>query len=143
MLEISEFFTPVKGSEAIIELSDWHGETAIRKSRIPKHYRDSSLDLALRSKRTKEEAELLHLAKLEGVPTPEIFFADPIACEIIMEHVRGILVKDLKQNPRERIQTFGLVGGYAAKLHKRGIIHGDLTTKNIISSEKRLIFIDF
>jgi TP53 regulating kinase-like protein len=143
LLLVPEIRPPIKGSEAIIEYLEWHGKPAVRKIRMPKRYRNHLLDLALRTKRTKEEAENLHLSKLAGVNTPEIFFADPNSCEIIMEFVQGKLLKDLDGELRQIKKVFESVGAYTARLHKRGIIHGDLTTKNIILSSEILYFLDF
>lgn len=133
-------FSPVSGAEAKIELVDWYGRPAIRKYRIPKAYRIDEIDLALRSKRTKEEVEILHASKLAGVDCPAVLFADPNSSEIIMEYVPGVLVKDLRE---DRNGIFRRIGRYAGMLHSNGIIHGDLTTKNMIISKERLVFIDF
>jgi TP53 regulating kinase and related kinases len=133
-------FSTKKGAEAKIELTDWFGTKAISKMRIPKAYRDPELDQMLRSRRTKEEVEILHAAKLAGVDTPEVYFADPRASEIIMEYVEGPLLKDIKDT---ELHLFRILGEYAARLHGKGIIHGDLTTKNVIIFGKRLVLIDF
>ena len=137
-------FTPVLGAEAQIELVDWYGKIAIRKMRIPKTYRTEVLDKQLRLRRTKEEVEILHASKLAGVECPNIFFADPESSEIIMEYVSGILLKDATNGERNKNrETFRRLGGYAARLHAKGIIHGDLTTKNVILSKERMVLIDF
>jgi TP53 regulating kinase-like protein len=137
-------FTPVLGAEAQIDLIDWYGKIAIRKMRIPKTYRNEALDKQLRSRRTKEEVEILHAAKLAGVVCPNLFFADPESSEIIMEYISGILLKDVTNGERNKNrETFRHLGRYAAKLHAEGIIHGDLTTKNVILAKERMVLIDF
>jgi TP53 regulating kinase-like protein len=130
------------GAEAKIEQVDWYGKPAIRKIRIPKDYRSKSLDSRLRTSRTKAEAELLHSARLAGVLVPEVYFANPEESEIIMEFVNGRLLKELK---REEIEhgIFETLGMYAARLHEKGIIHGDMTTKNVIRYDNRITLIDF
>ena len=130
------------GAEARIDLVEWNGMPAIRKIRIPKAYRNASLDRRLRTSRTKAEVELLHAAKLAGVCVPEVFHANPEDSEIIMEFVNGTLLKDVKGGKLERI-IFETVGTFAARIHKRGIIHGDITTKNVIHSNKNTTLIDF
>jgi TP53 regulating kinase and related kinases len=132
-------FETVLGAEARLDLIDWYGQPAIRKSRIPKDYRIAPLDKVLRSRRTKEEVEILHSSKLAGVDCPALFFADPKSSEIIMEFVRGVLLK----NSDSGEHIFRQVGRCTGFLHSKGIIHGDLTTKNIIISGPRLVFIDF
>lgn len=137
----TDSFNPVIGAEARIDLVDWYGEPAVRKSRIPKLYRNNQLDVMLRRERTKEEVEILHAAKLAGVVCPAILFADPVESEIIMEYVPGILLRNVQEQEAKRY--FALAGCYAGMLHSHGIIHGDLTTKNMIVSGERLVFIDF
>jgi Kae1-associated kinase Bud32 len=146
-------FTPILGAEARIELVDWYGKEAIRKTRIQKMYRNKKLDQWLRSKRTREEAEILHRAKLLGVDCPVFYFADPHKNELIMEYVEGQLLRDLEAvSSRRKLQRddkllsglFVLLGKYAARLHRGNLIHGDLTTKNmIVTNQDRLVLIDF
>jgi TP53 regulating kinase-like protein len=143
MVEANEIFTSVEGSEARVELCEWYGKPAIRKIRTRKKYRNEVLDRSLRARRTKEEAEILHLSKLAGINSPEIYFADPGSFEIIMEFVQGTLLKDLQKTNKGSQNAFELAGKYAARLHKKGIIHGDLTTKNMLWSTMGMIFLDF
>ena len=140
---IIEFETRV-GAEAILELADWYGKPAIRKIRVPKKYRNKALDKILRTRRTREEVELLHNAKLCRVDCPHVYFADPERSEIIMEYVRGDLLKDVEEGRKGREELLARLGVFAARLHSGEIIHGDLTTKNVIVSENgRLVIIDF
>jgi Kae1-associated kinase Bud32 len=133
-------FNPVQGAEAKIDLVDWYGRPAIRKSRIPKTYRIEDIDYRLRFKRTKEEVEILRASKLAGVDCPEVYFADPNSNEIVMEYVRGTLLKDVSDH---QPAVYGKLGLYAARLHAAGIVHGDLTTKNVIVAGERMVLIDF
>ena len=128
------------GAEARIELVDWNGKKAIRKQRVPKEYRDPKLDEILRARRTKQEAELIHAAKGLDVESPYIYFVSPVTSEIIMEYVEGTLLKDADNSDNE---LYRRLGEYCASLHSGNIIHGDLTTKNVISSGSRLVLIDF
>ncbi len=144
MLDDLHDFTPVLGAEARIDLIDWYGQVVIRKTRIPKAYRIEALDKQLRVRRTREEVEILHAAKLAGVDCPKIFFADPESSEIIMEYVTGVLLKDATNDKQFRKkEKYQRLGQYAAKLHAKGIIHGDLTTKNVILAEEGMVLIDF
>ncbi|MDA4111717.1 MAG: KEOPS complex kinase/ATPase Bud32 [Thaumarchaeota archaeon] len=142
MLEINHF-SPVEGAEARIELIDWYDRPAIRKLRLSKKYRNQILDETLRSRRTKEEAEILHSSKLAQVDCPEIFFADPKTSELVMEFIPGSLLKDYLASGLQRAKLFKSLGKMVARLHKKGIIHGDLTTKNVILSQERMVLIDF
>jgi len=133
-------FAPVQGAEAWIELVDWYGRPAIRKQRVPKAYRIELLDQILRTRRTKEEVEILHHAKLAGVKCPEVFFADPSSSEIIMNFINGPLLKDIDGG---RNIAYEILGKYAGMLHSKGIIHGDLTTKNVVVSGSDIFLLDF
>lgn len=133
-------FSPILGAEAKIELIDWYGRPAIRKYRIPKPYRIEQIDSVLRWMRTKEEVQILQASKLAGVDCPVVLFADPNRSEIIMEYVAGTLVKDVREDGNG---IFRRIGRYTGTLHSKGIIHGDLTTKNMIIWKERLVFIDF
>ena len=136
-------FATLMGAEARIEPFSWFGKKAVKKTRVPKAYRNADLDRILRTRRTKEELEILHNAKLAGVNCPEIFFADPNESSIIMEYIEGTLLRDLQVRGRERDAVFTTLGSYAAKMHGKSIIHGDLTTKNVIVSANRVALIDF
>lgn len=129
-----------RGAEADIFLIDWYDKKAVRKVRKPKHYRNRLLDEEIRKKRTLHEAQMLSSAKQAGVPAPLIYFVDPKKTEIIMQYVKGDLVRDiLADDPRLSRQ----MGIYTAKLHSSNIVHGDLTTSNFILYDGKLVLIDF
>ncbi len=139
-------FSPYIGAEARIDTIDWHGTRAIRKVRILKSYRNAKLDRSLRIARTHEEAEILHLAKLAGVRCPYVLFVDPNGSELIMEYVEGEHIKDIEntgRSVREIGHLYEELGKSIAKLHSRRIIHGDLTTKNILVTDCEIVLIDF
>jgi TP53 regulating kinase and related kinases len=129
-----------RGAEADIFLVRWFGERAISKIRKPKPYRNVSLDSEIRKKRTVHEANMLSAAKLANVTTPFIYFVDPKHAEIVMEWVQGDNAKDIIDS-----ELATEIGRYAARLHSRNIIHGDLTTSNFIFNKKgcRFTVIDF
>lgn len=142
-----------KGAEANLLLEDFcdelhpaAGGKVLVKHRIPKDYRVKGLDLDLRDFRTGLEAKLLNDAKRAGVPTPIIYEVDRTGMRIIMEYVEGELVKTFLEdmNPRDRRELCELIGKQIARLHGAGIIHGDLTTSNMIRTpEGKVYFIDF
>jgi Kae1-associated kinase Bud32 len=121
-----------KGAEATIELIDG----MVIKNRIPKSYRLKALDQIIRKQRTKMEARIISESRRRGVPTPIIF--DIENCKITMEYINGPKIKD--------ILTPGLsndIGTVVGRLHFEGIIHGDLTTSNMILYDDRIYMIDF
>jgi TP53 regulating kinase and related kinases len=126
-----------KGAEADIYLVNWYGRKAISKVRVPKHYRHEFLDNEIRRYRTIHEASMLYAAKKTGVICPFIYFVDPLHAEIIMEFIQGTNVKEIVTS-----QLCSVIGFYTALLHDNNIIHGDLTTSNLILSEK-IVLVDF
>ena len=135
-----------KGAEASLYLADWHGRKVVIKKRLPKRYRPSELDMQIRTYRTIHEPQLMHEAKMAGVPTPTIFLVDLKNSSIIMEYVEGKQIKQLlnKVSKSERQRLCFRIGELAALLHEHGVIHGDLTTSNmILDSEGKIFFVDF
>ena len=135
-----------KGAEASLFLEEWHERKVIMKKRLPKNYRYPKLDEQIRTYRTIHEPQLIHRAKEAGVPTPAIFMVDAKNSTIIMEFIEGKQLKqvltDLKQE--ERLQLCRYVGKLIGHLHKHDIIHGDLTTSNmILTPDNKIIFVDF
>jgi Kae1-associated kinase Bud32 len=120
------------GAEAVIALE---GDTII-KTRIEKRYRLKEIDESLRRERTRIEAKLISEARRCGVPTPII--RDVTDFEIRMEYIEGTALKNIITTLLAE-QTGELVG----RLHTCGIVHGDLTTSNIMFKEGKLYLIDF
>ncbi len=111
------------GAEAVIERSGGR----ILKRRVSKKYRIPKLDTRIRAARTRSEAKLISEARRCGVPTPIIYDVDTAEHTIEMEFIEGPRMKDvLDPDLGERI------GELVGRLHGCGIIHGDLTTSNLI-----------
>jgi len=135
-----------KGAEASLYLEEWHDRKVIMKRRLPKKYRIPELDLMIRSQRTMHEPHIIHKAKEAGVPTPTIFMVDVADANIVMEFVEGKQVKEVLDNvsKEERLGLCILIGSLIGRLHKNGIIHGDLTTSNmILTPYGKVVFVDF
>jgi len=135
-----------KGAEASLFLAEWHGRKVIFKTRLPKKYRQAKLDMEIRSYRTVHEPQLMHEAKKAGVPTPTIFLVDVKNAVIIMEFIEGKQVKQLLGSfaEKEREKACVKIGELIGKLHMQGVIHGDLTTSNmILNPEGKIFLVDF
>lgn len=132
-----------RGAEAVISKGVWHSRPAIVKERVPKAYRAGELDSRLRSSRTRSEAQLMALARGAGVATPLIFDVDITSCSITMEFVEGPTAKTVLRDSPDRIRMARAIGSGAGRLHRANVIHGDLTTSNIIFRGKEPCFIDF
>jgi len=124
------------GAEACIYLDN----NKVIKERVKKGYRLKEIDDKIRSFRTKREAKLL--SKLDFVP--EVLEVDDK--KIFMEFVKGEVVKDfiddVSKNERSKIMED--IGANVSKMHSKDVIHGDLTTSNmILDKNSKVKFIDF
>jgi TP53 regulating kinase-like protein len=135
-----------KGAEAHLFKENWYGIEVIRKHRLPKGYRISQLDSEIKRARTVHEARLMFEAAKCGVPTPSIYFIDLLNSTIIMEFIDGVRLKDVVdslENER-RVRIFQSIGQQIALLHRNDIVHGDLTTSNmILTTSGKVFFVDF
>lgn len=133
-----------KGAEADVLRGRWHGLDAVYKVRKPLRYRLKVLDDSIRAQRTVREAEMLHSAKVAGVATPFVYFVDPPGATIVMEHVEGARMKDLVDgSPESSFPLFRELGRMTGRLHRAGIVHGDLTTANVVVRDGSLVLLDF
>jgi len=135
-----------KGAEASLYLTEWHNRKVVMKKRLPKKYRPMKLDEEIRLYRTIHEPQLMSEAKKAEVPTPTIFLVDVKNSTIIMEFVEGKQIKQLfsSASKTERENLSLKIGQLIGKLHEYGIIHGDLTTSNmILDAEGKIFFVDF
>jgi tRNA A-37 threonylcarbamoyl transferase component Bud32 len=116
-----------QGAEAIITLE----KNKVLKNRISKSYRHPELDKKIRKRRTKSEYKLLLKAsKLIPIPTISPNNKD---FQISMQYIKG---KKLSEH-LESLDFKSIcneIGSSLAILHDAGIIHGDLTTSNMILS---------
>ncbi len=127
-----------QGAESVIFLD----KDKIIKHRIKKSYRISEIDDKIRKSRTRSEAKLLEKAK---VNVPNVINVDDKEMKINMEYIQGDLLKDIFDdlNEKERLKLCKKLGEEISKLHSQNIIHGDLTTSNLILKEDKIYFIDF
>ena len=136
-----------RGAEADVFRGDWCGVSAVYKMRKPLLYRLPELDKLIRSQRTVHEAQLLHESKFAGVSAPYVFYLSPQDALLVMEFIEGQRLKNVLLEAglaNERLDALGeRFGRTVAKLHAAGIMHGDLTTSNVIVDGDSLSLIDF
>ena len=135
-----------RGAEARIFASAYLGRKCVVKVRDAKAYREKSLDGKITRERLRAECGLLARAKKAGVRTPVVWKVDLKGGAITTEHVEGRTLKEelLRGAPsKEAGRLCAEMGGEIAKLHSSGIVHGDLTTGNIIMHKGGLVFLDF
>jgi len=134
-----------KGAEAHIFLARWLGRPVVVKHRVPKTYRHPELDKALRARRTVREAQALRRAKEVGVPTPLVYLIDRGSATLIMEYVEGERLKELlASGDPSALDLMVELGRLVGLLHRSNIIHGDITTSNVIRArDGSLVLVDF
>lgn len=134
-----------KGAEADISEAYWDGLPAVIKNRVSKSYRNKALDDKLRSERTREEAKLLYDAKKYGVNTPFIYSVDFDNFDIVMQKLDAIQLQDkiLSSDVSCLEELLLNTGSMVKRMHNGNIIHGDLTTANILVDDKTIILVDF
>lgn len=128
-----------QGAEAIIELKD----NKIYKSRIAKSYRHVDLDNNLRLTRTKKEIKVIKLLNSLNINVPKLFSSDD-KTTIVMEYIDGKRLRDYLIENIKYKKYLKIIGEWLATMHNEGIIHGDLTTSNmLLDKNQKLFLIDF
>ena len=124
-----------QGAEAKIFMNG----NSILKQRFPKSYRLKEIDYKLRGFRTRREAKILQ--KLEAIkfPAPKLMKNDEKE-NLVIGKIEGKLLKDSLEKDYKKLS--GEIGKKVAMLHNSSIIHGDLTTSNMMLN-KEIFFIDF
>jgi TP53 regulating kinase and related kinases len=126
-----------QGAEAKLFLQG----TTVVKDRFSKAYRQPELDLDLRKTRTRREAKVLTTLKEQGIIAPSLIQADDKDMKVSMSFLEGPLLKaEWDSQWRQHAPQFGKI---IAKIHTLNIIHGDLTTSNVIVTNHGLGLIDF
>jgi Kae1-associated kinase Bud32 len=132
------------GAEAILDSAVWLDRDVVIKQRVVKGYRHPDLDRSLQGFRIKNEARLMIEARKAGIAVPIIYSVDFTNGRIVMEEIPGVRVKDaLQDGSVDGVAICGRIGGIAAKLHANDIVHGDLTTSNMLLDGDRIVVIDF
>lgn len=131
------------------------------KYRPPKPYRHPTLDARLTRARILAEARVLVRCRRDGVPVPAVYAVDEAAGWLMMEWIEGVPVRagvnawlgdrvaqtgrDREEDGRESggsgrvgedqgplVDVMRRVGAAVGKLHRTGVVHGDLTTSNMM-----------
>jgi len=147
-----------QGAEGRVFAVTFLNRPAIVKQRFKKTYRHPTLDAKITRARLVGETRALVRARRLGVPTPSLFYVDKRQNAIYMERVPGRPLKALIREGMsdEDMEEVGRqVGKHVAAMHDGGLIHGDLTTSNILVTRRggeggeggdaspRVVLIDF
>jgi N6-L-threonylcarbamoyladenine synthase/protein kinase Bud32 len=114
-------------------------EFMIVKERIQKNYRLPQIDSKIRKDRTRTEVRMMTEARKGGILVPIVYGVDDYS--IKMEKIDGTPLKFALEENEALAENVGEIVG---KMHALNIIHGDLTTTNMIYSETGDVYlIDF
>ncbi|SPN97298.1 related to MNORI-2 protein [Cephalotrichum gorgonifer] len=114
------------------------------KYRLPKPYRHPVLDQRLTKQRIVAEARILAKCRREGIAVPAVYAVDESAGCLYIEWIEGEPVRaalntwlhdhlDADAALSEEVKgVMRRVGRAVGRLHQIGIVHGDLTTSNMM-----------
>jgi TP53 regulating kinase-like protein len=119
---------------------------AVAKERFTKSYRHAILDERLTKHRCRAEARILEKCLKKGhMDVPKVYqIQGPV---LYLEFIEGMTVRDYllslhtdnKDNEKEYAEDMARhIGTTVGKLHSLGVVHGDLTTSNMMIREANL-----
>ncbi|KAK9528386.1 hypothetical protein VZT92_012550 [Zoarces viviparus] len=158
-MAIPEFLSKAEllkqGAEARVYRAEFLGKPTIVKERFPKRYRHPVLDEKLTHRRTVQEVRSILRCRRAGISAPVVYFVDYTSHCIFLEEIVGSsTVRDHIASTRQSDCSNELawlaerVGQILAKMHEEDVVHGDLTTSNMLlrhqeDGESELFLIDF
>lgn len=152
-MELGNFQLVKQGAEARIYQGLYLGRPTIAKERFVKTYRHPDLDSSLTKERIKAEVRAIGKCKSVGILTPAIYSVDFQRRIIFMEQIENsVTLKEYinSSTKDERKSMSSYVGTVLGKMHSSNIVHGDLTTSNMLvlnqkdgNSDFKVALIDF
>jgi TP53 regulating kinase-like protein len=138
-----------QGAEALLFKSTYLLPTipCALKYRPSKSYRHPILDARLTKHRILSEARVLVKCRKEGVPVPAVYALDESKGWLCIEWIKGEVVRiklnewlrirkeDGVEEGKDEEELVGLmrrIGSAVGRMHGVGIVHGDLTTSNLM-----------
>ena len=119
------------------------------KYRLPKPYRHPLLDQRLTRHRIISEARILVKCRREGIAVPAVYAIDEKSGCLSVEWIEGdpvraalntYLLQNLEADASVDAHVKDLmrrVGRAVGRLHQIGVVHGDLTTSNMMLREEK------
>jgi TP53 regulating kinase-like protein len=138
-----------QGAEAIIYSTAETGRPTVTKHRFRKRYRHPELDAALTATRLKQEVRSILRARRLGVRAPVVTRVDVVRSLLVMQRIDGKTTKEAflggELGEERKHEVARELGRMIATLHDGDLIHGDLTTSNVMIEETtgNVILIDF
>ncbi|XP_004586141.2 Na(+)/dicarboxylate cotransporter 3 isoform X4 [Ochotona princeps] len=144
-----------QGAEARVFRGRFQGRAAVVKQRFPKGYRHPALEARLGRRRTVQEARALLRCRRAGISAPVVFFVDYASNILYMEEIEGSVTvrdyiqatMDAEKAPESLSALARTMGQVLARMHDQDLIHGDLTTSNMLlkppAEQLHIVLIDF
>lgn len=146
-----------QGAEARVYRGTFLGRSVIIKERFPKLYRHPEVDEKLTRRRTTQEVRSILRCRRAGINAPVVYFVDYTThCIFLEDIIHSVTVKDhiasaqaSEQNPQDLQTLADKIGETLAQMHDEDVIHGDLTTSNMLlvsgaeDQNMKLVLIDF
>lgn len=152
-----------QGAEGRLYIEDFNGTKCLVKERFVKLYRHPNLDRQITRQRIKAETKASGRCLTAGILAPKIIHTDLNDRKIYMEYFENsitvkeylnkfLLSRNINGEEKNRLITdlFNRIGKIIGTMHANNIIHGDLTTSNILLNPKNedfqeydVIMIDF
>ncbi|PIA16137.1 kinase-like protein [Coemansia reversa NRRL 1564] len=135
-----------QGAEARVYRTSIDGREAIAKQRFSKKYRHPELDNKLTRGRLNQEARCLKRCREHGIRAPDVIRVDKESATLYIEFIPGPTLKEWISGSSDKHaqgELMGVVGEILHRLHSHNIIHGDLTTSNMIINDEQPVLIDF
>ena len=114
------------------------------KTRPVKKYRLPELDKKLGQSRTNREVKMMKRCAEAGIRVPEVFYVDKKNRRFFMEFLNGVTVKAYlfenmkgKETSDQGKDVAVQIGEAIAIMHDNRLIHGDLTTSNLMLLPKK------
>lgn len=130
-----------QGAESRLYFGIHRDNQCVIKHRFPKKYRHPILDKKLTKERTKRERRIIEKvaekSSFLGPYMPKVAWSD--ASTILMSEIKNCeTLYDFIDKDLDRVNAIApLIGQCIAELHNLGIIHGDLTTSNLLLVPKQ------
>jgi TP53 regulating kinase-like protein len=117
---------------------------AALKVRPTKPWRHPTLDRRLTRQRVLAEARVLVKCRRDGVPVPAVWAVDWERGWCVLEWIEGVTVKEgirrwgreMGRDEDELRTLLRNLGTAVGRLHRVGVVHGDLTTSNMMLREE-------
>ena len=141
-----------QGAEARVYKAEFMGKSAIVKERFVKTYRVAALDEKLSHRRMSQEVRSMARCRRHGIRAPAVYHMDLQRRLIYMENItEGVILRDYimqldaEKDSKTLTAVMKFIGSILARMHDIDVVHGDLTTSNMVYCAKtnELTLIDF